>query len=186
MTQSLREDTSTIISFGPVVEDDGVTAYTATITAAEIFFRKAGGSSLIAKNSGNATHMASGIHQCTVDATDTSTIGLLEMYVVVTGALIFVKTFEVLDESVFDVKFGTTAPATTGNLSSSTVGTVTTVSGLAANVITAAATASDFGTEVAAAVLAAATATPIAADVQAVNAIAIVGSGAVGDEWGPV
>jgi hypothetical protein len=54
----------------------------------------------------------------------------------------------------------------------------------AAGAIDAAALAADAGTEIAAAVLAAATAAPIAADIQAVNAVTIVGNGA-GTPWGP-
>lgn len=56
---------------------------------------------------------------------------------------------------------------------------VTTVNGLAANVITAAATAADFGTEVAAAVLAAAAADPIDANVEQLNTVPLVGDGSV-------
>jgi len=54
----------------------------------------------------------------------------------------------------------------------------------AAGAVDAAALAADAGTEIAAAVLAAATTTPIAADIQKVNAVTIVGDGSA-TPWGP-
>jgi hypothetical protein len=57
------------------------------------------------------------------------------------------------------------------------------VGAIAANAITAAATAADFGTEVAAAVLAAAAAAPIDANVQEINDVAITGDGQTGTEF---
>lgn len=55
---------------------------------------------------------------------------------------------------------------------------------IAANAIGASELAADAATEIATAVLAAATATPIAADIQAVNAVPLVGDGAA-TPWGP-
>jgi hypothetical protein len=86
--------------------------------------------------------------------------------------------------------FDGTGYAGTGN----TIPTVTTVNGLANNVITAASinadaltaakVAADVGTEIAAAVLAAATANPIDANVQEINDVTVNGNGA-GTPWGP-
>lgn len=73
----------------------------------------------------------------------------------------------------------------TGNVGGNVTGTVGTVNALAANVITAAATAADFGTEIAAAVLAAAAAAPIDANVQEINDVILTGDGSA-TPWGPV
>jgi hypothetical protein len=72
----------------------------------------------------------------------------------------------------------------TGNVGGNVVGSVGSVTGavgsvtaIAANAITAAATAADFGTEIAAAVLAAAAADPIDANVEQINTVAVTGNG---------
>jgi hypothetical protein len=66
---------------------------------------------------------------------------------------------------------GSAAPALVGGRFDASVGA------MAANVLTAAATAADFGTEIGAAVLAAAAADPIDANVEQINTVAIVGDG---------
>jgi hypothetical protein len=79
------------------------------------------------------------------------------------------------------ITFPNATLASTTNISAGTITTatnVTTVNGLAANVITAAATAADFGTEIGAAVLTAAAANPIDANVQEINDVTITGNGA--------
>lgn len=84
------------------------------------------------------------------------------------------------------VTFPNATLASTTNITGGTITTatnVTTVNGLAANVITAAATAADFGTEIAAAVLSAAAADPIDANVEQINTVAVIGAGTSEDKW---
>ena len=144
-------------TIGPFIDDtDFKTLENAlTIANTDIVISINGAADTI-KNSGGATaHGAGGIYTLTWDATDTASIGELSFSVKVAGALVVFGTYVVLDELVYDTLFGTVAIATTTNITAGTITTatnVTTVNGLAANVITAAATHADFGTEMATAV----------------------------------
>src|SRR5690606_15202054 len=102
------------VILGPFLDDtDGKTAETAlTIANTDIKIWKTGGTSESNKNSGGATHIASGRYYAVLDATDTNTIGPLEINVHVSGALPIKVRCCVLDEAVYDVMFGTTAPST--------------------------------------------------------------------------
>lgn len=98
-----------------VDEADGVTAETAlTIANTDIKLQKTGGTTLVSKNSGGATHISGGRYYAVLDATDTDTIGPMKITVDVAGVLPVEVWCEVLDEAVFDVKYGTTAPSTLG------------------------------------------------------------------------
>lgn len=111
----LRQSTaSQEILLGPFLDDtDGKTAETAlTIANTDIKVWKTGGTTESNKNSGGATHIASGRYYAVFDATDTNTIGPLEVNVHVSGALPVKAKCCVLDEAVHDVLFGTTAPST--------------------------------------------------------------------------
>jgi hypothetical protein len=102
------------VAVGPfLADDDGKTARTAlTIANTDIRLQKHGASAEVAKNSGGATHMAAGRYYCDLDATDTSTVGRLELSVHVSGALPVRREYSVLHANVFDVLFGTAAPST--------------------------------------------------------------------------
>jgi hypothetical protein len=161
--QYLRQSTaSQEVLIGPFLDDtDGKTAETAlTIANTDIKVWKTGGTTEASKNSGGGTHIAAGRYYAVLDATDTDTIGPLEINVAVSGALPVKLRCCVLDEAVYDALFGTVALATATNITAATgvtlagvthtgaviptvttTGTataVTTVNGLAANVITAA------------------------------------------------
>lgn len=176
----LRQSTaSQEVPLGYFVDSaDGNTEETGlTIANTDIKIWKTGATTLASKNSGGATHISTGIYYCVLDATDTDTIGPLVIFVHVSGALAVRVECCVLDEAVYDVQFGTTAPATATNITAGTITTatnVTTVNGLAAGVITAAAVATgaidadalaaDAGTEISTAVWATATRTLTAID----------------------
>jgi hypothetical protein len=122
---------------------------------------------------------ADGWYDLTLSTTATNTVG--ELVIVINDDSLILpihKTFEVIEEAVYDALFAASAAGyqvpiwssagATVNLSATTVATVTTtttatnvttVNGLAANVITAAATHSDFGTEIGTAVWASGTRT---------------------------
>jgi hypothetical protein len=125
------------ILLGPFLDDtDGKTAETGlTIANTDIKIWKSGGTTESNKNSGGATHIASGRYYAVLDATDTSTVGLLEVSVSVSGALPVRRQFYVLEEAVYDALFGASAAgyqvpiwssaSATVNLSGTTVKAVT-------------------------------------------------------------
>lgn len=113
---------------------DGNTEETGlTIANTDIKIWKAGATTLANKNSGGATHISNGIYYAVLDATDTDTIGSLKIFVHVSGALAVALECVVLDEAVYDVQFGTTAPATTTNITAGTITTVTNLTNAATN-----------------------------------------------------
>lgn len=98
-------------ALGPFLDDtDFKTAETAlTIANTDIKLVVNGGASAN-KNSGGGTHRVNGIYGVTFDATDTATVGEVEVSVVVAGALPVFKTFYVLEEAVYDSKFAASSP----------------------------------------------------------------------------
>ena len=101
----LRHSTaSQEIQLGKFVDDaDFKTAETSlTIANTDIKLFKHGATSQADKNSGGATHIANGYYYATLDATDTNTLGMLEVTVDVTGALPVKREFMVLPANVYD------------------------------------------------------------------------------------
>ncbi|SCY25609.1 hypothetical protein SAMN05216420_10411 [Nitrosospira sp. Nl5] len=82
---------------------DGSTVETAlTIANTDIKLWKEGATTEASKNSGGATHIASGRYYAVLDATDTNTLGKLEVNVHVAGALAVRREFMVLPANVYD------------------------------------------------------------------------------------
>jgi hypothetical protein len=101
----LRQSTaSQEIKLGPFLDDtDGKTAETAlSIANTDIKIWKHGATSEANKNSGGATHIAAGRYYIVLDATDTDTLGLIEIDVHVAGALPVKYRAMVLTAHVFD------------------------------------------------------------------------------------
>lgn len=87
------------------------------------------------KNSGGGTHRVNGIYGITFDATDTATVGELEVSVVVSGALPVFDKFTVLEELVYDALFAASAagyPSATDNADALLTRDMSAVSGEAA------------------------------------------------------
>lgn len=102
--QILRQSTaSQAIKLGPFVDStDGVTAETGlTIANTDIQVSKAGGA-FGNKNSGGGTHDTDGWYTATLDATDTATVGILDIQVTVTGALPVMARFQVVETAIYD------------------------------------------------------------------------------------
>ena len=100
----LRQSTaSQSVLIGPFVDaTDGVTAETGlTIANTDIRLSK-NGANIAAKNSGGGTHDELGYYTITLDATDSNTVGRLQLMVNATGALPVYHEFQVLEESVYD------------------------------------------------------------------------------------
>lgn len=111
----LRQSTaSQEILLGPFVDStDGSTAETGlTIANTDIKVWKHGATTEASKNSGGATHIASGRYYAVLDATDTDTIGNIEINIHVSGALPVRRAFTVLHATVYDTLFGSTALST--------------------------------------------------------------------------
>jgi hypothetical protein len=97
------------IVLGPFVDStDGDTAETGlTIANTDIKLSKNGGT-LTSKNSGGGTHDADGWYTATFDATDTSTVGRLQVKVHVAGALTVYHEAIVLPANIYDSFIGGT------------------------------------------------------------------------------
>lgn len=109
---TLRQSTaSQSVVIGPFVDStDGNTAETGlSIANTDIRLSKNGGN-IVGKNSGGGTHDELGYYTITLDATDTNTVGRLQLMVHVAGALPVYHEFIVLEEAVFDAQFAASAP----------------------------------------------------------------------------
>ena len=101
----LRQSTaSQEISLGQFLDStDGNTEENAlTIANTDIKLRKGGTTTLANKNSGGATSISNGVYHATLDATDTNTLGLLEVYVHVAGALATKSSYMILPAATYD------------------------------------------------------------------------------------
>jgi len=95
---------------GPFVDDtDFKTLETAlTIANTDVKLSKNGAAGAN-KNSGGGTHRDNGMYSLTFDATDTDTVGELTGSISVSGALVVVFKFWVLEEAIYDAMFGASA-----------------------------------------------------------------------------
>ena len=110
---------SQVIVIGPFLDDtDGKTAETGlSIANTDIKLVKHGGTSTTNKNSGGATHIANGYYYCTLNSTDTNTIGRLQVLVNMSGALPVWHEYivaSVLNGQTFGVAYYVAPPAPTG------------------------------------------------------------------------
>ena len=107
----LKQSTaSQSVLLGPFVDStDGVTAETGLTIANTDIRLSANGGNMFAKNSGGGTHDENGWYTITLDATDTATVGRLQVSCVVSGALPVHQTYQVLEEAVYDALFGSGA-----------------------------------------------------------------------------
>jgi len=142
-----------ILDLGPCVLDDGKTPYTTALANTEIKIFKHGSTQLANKNAGGSTHMASGVHYATFDATDTNTLGVFSIYVIVAGTLIFKDTYRVTTAAVYDALHAGTGNGLRADVATMQANTIT-ASAVAQNAIDADSMAADVGPELAAAFLA--------------------------------
>lgn len=153
-----RQSTAIIVTVGPCLDADGV-ADTGVVVGA-FLASKNGGAPAALNASATLTHRNTGHYSLSLTATDVNTVGTVEIVINDTTTACPIKEIQVVEPATYDVLFADAAPGpasptniTAGTLTTVTTATnVTTVNGLAANVITAAATAADFGTEVGTAV----------------------------------
>jgi hypothetical protein len=101
----LRQSTaSQEISLGSFLDTtDGNTEETGlTIANTDIKIRKGGGTTLVNKYAGGATHIANGVYSAVLDDTDTNTLGDLVIYCHPTGALATKLEYTVLPAASYD------------------------------------------------------------------------------------
>ena len=139
MAIPLRQSTaSQEIPLGTFVDStDGNTEEPSlTINNTDIKLWKHGATTLASKNSGGASYISNGVYYCTLDDTDTNTLGGLVVFVHVSGALAVRVECVVLPANVYDSLI-----AGSDYLNAE-------VAAMAANVMTAAALATDAVTEI--------------------------------------
>lgn len=103
----LRQSTaSQAFKIGPLLSStDGNTEMTAlTVANTDVKLSKAGGS-FASKNSGGCTHDAAAYYTCTLDATDSNTLGLLQVEVHVATALPVRATFWTYTADQYDFNY---------------------------------------------------------------------------------
>lgn len=105
----LKQSTSVTLKIGPFLDDsDGKTAETAlTIAQADVRLSKNGGNIAQKNESTSCTHDELGIYGCPLDATDTNTLGILQLWVHESGALPVWHEYMVVPANVYDSLFST-------------------------------------------------------------------------------
>jgi hypothetical protein len=105
----LKQSTAATIMLGPFVdEDDGKTAETGlTIAQADVRLSKNAGNMAQKNESTSCTHDEIGIYSCPLDATDTNTLGLLDVMVHESGALPVHHTYQVVTANWYDTMCST-------------------------------------------------------------------------------
>lgn len=117
----LRQSTaSQEILLGPyVAAADGSAQTGLTIANTDIKLLKGGATSEVNKNSGGGTHIAGGRYSAVLDATDTDTVGILEVSVNPASGIPWNKSYYVFEEAIYDALFAASA---TGYLQPTTAG----------------------------------------------------------------
>jgi len=113
----LKQSTAYTFRFGPFLDDtDGKTAETGlTISQADIRLSKGGGNFAQKNESSSSSHDEIGFYIVVLDATDTNTCGELLVACHESGALPVFKTFQVLEEAIYDAMFAASASAFDAN-----------------------------------------------------------------------
>jgi len=106
----LKQSTAYTIKLGPFVdEDDGKTAETAlTIAQASVRLSKNGGDMAQKNEATTCVHDELGYYNCTIDDTDTNTVGILKIMVHVSGALPVWQDLQILPANVYNSIVGGT------------------------------------------------------------------------------
>jgi len=110
MARFLKQSTASQEAvIGPFVDDtDAITLETGlSIANTDIKLVKGGTTVQVNKDSGGATHLANGMFHLTFNASDTSALGILDVSVKKSGALLVREVFYVLDAEAFDALHGT-------------------------------------------------------------------------------
>lgn len=100
----LKQSTSATIILGPFVDDtDGKTAETGlTISQSDVRLSKNAGTFAQKGDTGSCSHMENGYYTCSLNTTDTGTLGHLRVAVSESGALPVWRDFLILPANVYD------------------------------------------------------------------------------------
>lgn len=111
MNSYLRQATAgQIRALGPFISDTDFKTVQTGLTIANTDIKLvANGAASANKNSGGGTHRVNGIYGVTWDATDTATVGELDVSVLVAGALVVWTTYVILEEAIYDALFAASA-----------------------------------------------------------------------------
>ena len=107
----LKQSTAYTFRIGPFVDDtDGKTAETGlTIEDSHIRVSKAGANFIDKAETTNAAHDEAGFYVVILNATDTNTVGELQIAIHISGALPVFKTFQVVEEDIYAAFFAGSA-----------------------------------------------------------------------------
>ncbi len=102
--QLLKQSTAVTVKIGPFLDStDGDTAETGlTIAQADVLLSKNGGAFAQKNEATSCTHDTGGMYGCPLDATDTGTLGRLQLFVHESGALPVWHDFMVVTANVYD------------------------------------------------------------------------------------
>jgi hypothetical protein len=108
----LRQSTAQTLKLGPFEDDltHGVAQSGLSIANTDIRVSK-NGADFIDKNSGGATHDEIGYYTTTLDATDTNTVGILQIGINLASGLGVYHEFQVMEEAAYDVIYASGATA---------------------------------------------------------------------------
>ena len=104
----LKQSTAITVKIGPFIDDtDGKTAEVAlTLSQADIRLSKNGANIAQKTEANDATTDELGYYDCPLDATDTGTLGILQLFVHEAGALPVFHEYMVVPANVWDSMFG--------------------------------------------------------------------------------
>jgi hypothetical protein len=104
----LRQSTATTVKIGPFLDEtDGKTAETGlTVTAGDVRLTKNGGDFAQKNESSSCTHDELGYYNCSLNTTDTGTLGRLKLAVHESGALPIWHDYMVMPAIAYDAFFG--------------------------------------------------------------------------------
>ena len=113
----IKQSTAYTFRFGPFLDDtDGKTAETGlTIEDSHVRVSKAGANFIDKAETSDSTHDEAGFYVVVLNATDTNTVGELQIACHMSGALPVFKTFQVLEEAIYDALFAASASAFDAN-----------------------------------------------------------------------
>ena len=130
----LKQSTACNLKIGPFLDNgDGYTAETGlTVSQADVRLSKNGGNIAQKSDATSCTHDALGFYLCPLNATDTNTLGRLQLIVAESGALPVFHDFMVVTANVYDTVCGSDSlmvdlNASQGAVTIGTVGTVNNV-----------------------------------------------------------
>lgn len=108
MTVWLKRSTAVNVLIGPFIDDtDGKTAETGVaITDSNTFLSKNGAAQAVKHETTHPPHDALGYYICSLDTTDTDTLGVLKLMVHIAGALPVWESFMVVAADAWDSLFG--------------------------------------------------------------------------------